>query len=125
MEFKFGLNNDQIALSHFMLEDGDACEKIAAARAGCGDKTSEFIATVFINGVQIDAGVIEKELHRWYNSLETKIRNEFAPEGFEKRVEDEVQKRIKERADGIIELLDSLRDKLQASDDLIKPYWER
>lgn len=124
MEFKFSLRDHQVALSHFMLNDKAACKKILEARNE-GDNTSTYVATVFINGVQIDANVIEKELHRWYNSLETKIRNEFTPEGFDKRVEEEVRKRLKERADGVIELLDNLRDKLQESDDLIKPYWER
>ena len=49
---------------------------------------------------------------------------EFTPEGFEARVEAEVQKRIKERADGVIEILDSLREKLENADELIKPHWE-
>lgn len=108
-----------------MLNDDEACEKIAATLEESEDKCKVVVATVFINGVQIDAGVIEKELHRWYNSLETKIRKEFTPEGFDERIEKEVKKRIRERAEGVLELMDSLRDKLQESDDLIKPHWDR
>lgn len=132
LAFKFGLDDHQVAFSHFLLCDHDNAMRVLKARkeAGIhepvdGRRDMVYTATVFIDGVQIDAAVIEKELHRWYNGIEGQVRKEFSPEGFEQRVEAEVQKRLKEHADGVIEELDKLRDKLVESNELIKPYWKR
>lgn len=124
LSFKFHIRDAKNAMSHFMLNDWPLCEKIIAARKASGVESLEYTATVFIDGIQVDANVIEKEIQRWYKGLEEGIRKEFTPEGFEARVEAEVQKRIKERADGVIEILDSLREKLENADELIKPHWE-
>lgn len=131
LAYKFTIDDHQTPYSHFMLCHHDTAMKIRDARdamlAGKEPSSREYLytATVFIEGVQIPAEVINSELKRWYSGLEERIRSEFTPEGFEKRVEEEVRKRIKDRADGVIELLDNLRDKLQDADDLIKPYWDR
>lgn len=125
MKFKF--DDRKVLLSHVLLANMNLAMQVVDTEEWKEEIHGDGIVEVklLFNGVEYDAQLLENKLHAWVDTIEQDMKEKYSPEGMESYIEQEIERRIKERADNVLDHLDRLQQVLQDSASLIKPYWEK
>lgn len=116
---KINIDDNSQLLSHVLLADKNVCEVVADTENWINN--GNIICTVQFNGVECPAEVLENVLQNFIKYIEKQVDYDK----FEQKVEERAKEIIQEHADNVIDKMQDLLVKLQESDDLIKPHWER
>lgn len=120
---KFNLQDDQVIFSHLVLQDCACAEAVAETKKWTDERTLE--AEVKVNGVVIPAEVFEKWMHDQYEMMEESFKERYDTANFDNRVEERAKELLKEHADGCLDVMYSLQQKLEEADSMLKMSWER
>lgn len=120
---KFNLENDQVIFSHLVLQDCKAAEELAETEQWRENGILE--AEVKVNGVLIPAEIFEQWMHDHYNAMEEKFKERYDASNFDDRVEERAKELLKEQADGCLDVMYNLQQKLEEADSMLTLRWER
>lgn len=120
---KLEFDNPNQIISHMILENMEVVNAIIDTEQF---KNKEGVTiTVFANGVEIPAIIIENTMHQIMKRYEAHVREKYDAPNIDRMVYDKAQQLLTESANTVIDQIDNLRFKLENITDMIKPYWEK
>ncbi|MBE0467974.1 MAG: hypothetical protein IBX55_00400 [Methyloprofundus sp.] len=115
-------NPDQI-LSHFLLEDKQACEAVLETEEW--QSSRKIIPTVFFNGVEVEAEFLEDALKNLLDQVKDSYAKKYDVKNIDNMVEERAESLLREHAGDALNVIRDLQSKLENTDDMLTPYWER
>ena len=110
-------------LSHLILEDRETAEVIADPPARDGGK-GVLEMDIKVHGVTVDTEVFRKVMENLWTQANDRAKDAVDEGKFQERVQAAAKKMVQESADGLMETLYELQNKLSDVDQLVKWAWE-
>jgi hypothetical protein len=111
-------------LSHLVLEDHETAMKIAETELwNDGDGVLEM--DIKVNGVTLDTEVFRNVMESMWQQARKQAADAVDESQYKDRVQKEAKKMLQDSADGVIEVMAELQNKLNDVDLLVKWNWEK
>ncbi|AUR94260.1 hypothetical protein NVP1193O_129 [Vibrio phage 1.193.O._10N.286.52.C6] len=110
-------------LSHLILEDRDTAEAISDTPEWDGGK-GVLEMDIKVNGVTVDTEVFRKVMEHLWTQANDRAKDAVDEDKFQERVQDAAKKLVQNSADGLMETMGELQNKLNDVDQLVKWTWE-
>lgn len=108
-------------MSHLLLADRDVAKAVAETERH--ESGEPVLATVYFNGVELPAEVMERVLQNFWDQVHRHYLEKYADE--EKAAHDKAVEIIEGQVGDLREKVDTLVTHLDDVSNAIKPYWER
>ena len=118
---KFGLDNSELAINHWFLNNRDAV--MAVAETPEWKEKRELIARVTVNGVEFSFKSLDDFILSWGEQIERSFNEKYAD--LNKEVQRRLEERIKEEGQPILDKLYEIQRALEDPSELLVPYWDR
>lgn len=119
---KFDLLNDyNKIISHIVLHDIDLATEVSNTETWKNNR--ETVAKITVNGIEVPFEKIEEYFHDVAKRMHEDAKEKYSD--VEKEVQRRLEKRLEEEVEPILQKLYDVREVLESSSDLLKPYWER
>ena len=120
---KVNIDDIQQAISHLFLNDAKVCELVVDTKEWTEDGIID--CQVSFNGVKVDGSVLENTLQHFVDTIEKHFKEKYDSDRLDVVIEERAKELLKEHADNALEKLYDLTRKLEESDDLLVPHWDR
>jgi hypothetical protein len=111
-------------LSHLVLEDHETAMKIAETELwNDGDGVLEM--DIKVNGVSLDTEVFRKVMENMWQQSRKQAADAVDESQYKDRVQKEAKKMLQDSADGVMEVMAELQNKLNDVDLLVTWNWEK
>ncbi|CAM0038074.1 hypothetical protein VPHK460_0011 [Vibrio phage K460] len=110
-------------LSHLVLEDRDTAEIIADTPEWDGGE-GVLEMDIKVNGVTVDTEVFRKVMEHLWTQANDRAKDAVDEDKFQERVKTAAKKMVQESADGLMETMYELQNKLNDVDQIVKWSWE-
>ena len=110
-------------LSHLILEDRDTAGVIADTPEWDGGK-GVLEMDIKVNGVPVDTEAFRKVMENLWTQANDRAKDAVDEDKFQERVQVAAKKMVQDSADGLMETMYELQNKLNDVDQLVKWSWE-